>query len=373
VESNGWKVMRYADGAARRRRLRCRGCGRTSWPEADGFSAGHRMSSGTEEAIARACMVRSYSAAAAAAGVDEKTAKSVFVTWLGRRLEELDIPSPSVVGLVAAEACGATVALVCDVERLSLFDVVDMAADGRDRRMPTDRSVAAVFCGPSPVLVSMASRLWPGARLAVDPGGFLSLTAAAVGRTLDARAARSDSVARRSLRARRAALMEDAASRCGADVEALDAWAASEPELHLLRLAKDAFMSAWNERDPAAAASKLAAWRRSRHAASLPCLADALDAWGSLVIPFLGDATLWAWSDTAHDVRERGLGGAAALGRKRFGQFRARLLLARDGEADPAVPLRDLADVASRLFPAVVPVASPHTPFRHGPGRVAAG
>lgn len=348
MEANGWRTARYASdaGVGRRQRLRCSDCGRTRYPDEAGLSRRHRMSAGQEAWIGQECMNRPFSAVAVEAGIDEKTAKAAFETWVASEIEGRGTHCPSIVGLAYLTACREQRPFLFDAERLTLQDVAVSPHDIKTV-LPRPGNVSAVFCDMSTEGLKLAGERWPDAEIGVDIQSLLDAARRTVARFLAIRRTTLGPDGRDALSRAAPVIMLDAEERAPCQVQALLDAQTAQPEIGVIAAAKDAFWAIWEARDAGSAQEAARRWQRSRHAAVLTPLSDMIEAWGGPATRLYDMPELHSWSLALHDLKRATLGPAHDADRRGLTRLRAHLLI---GGGRSGVAMVDLPAACGRAF-----------------------
>jgi hypothetical protein len=244
--------------------------------------------------VAEACFASGYAAAGARFGVDEKTARALWLEWAAPRERSLPARAPRFTGIHLARVSGAERAVVTDVSALALVDVLRGSAasdvDGWLGGAAESWAIEAVAISFDPALRDAVARASPRARVMVCP-------AHSAERGMRAFVSAFRSVRRSIGRSRGSNVSEDlrvfARPRSSLDPDEADGMEAWDDAVLALHDAKERFADALSSGSPATAALILADVRERCLAvpgASIP--AALIGAWRGEIAEGVGEAAL---------------------------------------------------------------------------------
>lgn len=272
---HGTKAVEYRDAPAFGKqvvvvakvvRYRCRDCGQTSMQPVTGMDERRRMTKRCVQYIADQGVPQTYAALARHIGVDEKTIRNICNEALARRMDELKIDAPLILGIDELTLLGRKRTIFVDIGARKPLDIIDSMDRRRVERwlyrLPKRdgiRIVAIDMWGP---YKNAARLLLPGAAVVVDKWHVLSKVNFALDRVRN-RVRRAGKNPRRNPRQGKLLLQTSRHKLSAMRRMLLYGMLANSPALHAAWHAKEAFYDVFDTKSRAVAEKRFDAWAAS--------------------------------------------------------------------------------------------------------------
>jgi transposase len=274
--SHGVNIQRFADVPMHgkrvlieidRRRFRCSDCGKTLFSSLPEVDSKRLATARFIEYVEVACLRKTFAEMAREVGVDEKTVKNIFDDYVERLRTEVVYETPRVLGIDELKIVGQYRAMITNVEKLSLFDMLP-TRNKADLliyfdRLPDKERVEIITMDMWNVYRQVMEKKLPGRLIVADrfhvtrmASWAMEKVRLAIRRTLDTRT-------RLKLKDDRFVLLAREASLSTKQRDLLAYWSAEFPLIGAAYRLKEAFHALY-EHDSRAKAEKAAkAWKDS--------------------------------------------------------------------------------------------------------------
>lgn len=274
--SHGMNVQRFADVPMHgkrvlieieRRRFRCSGCGKTLFSSLPEMDSKRLATTRFVEYVESGCLKKTFAEMAREVGVDEKTVKNIFDDYVERLRAEVVYETPRVLGIDELKIVGEYRAMITNVEKLSLYDMLETRTKADllayFDRLPNKEKVEVITMDMWNVYRQVMEKKFPGRLIVADrfhvtrmAGWAMEKVRLAIRRTLDTRT-------RLKLKDDRFVLLAREAGLSAKQRDLLTHWSREFPLLGKAYSLKEAFHALY-EHDSRAKAEKAAkAWKDS--------------------------------------------------------------------------------------------------------------
>ena len=107
-----------------RRRYRCRACGKTLFDPLPDMDGKRFMTSRLVRYIEQQCLAKTFAALSREIGVDNKTIRLIFDDYVAHLKATVTFETPRILGIDELMIIGQYRAMITNVEKLSLFDIL---------------------------------------------------------------------------------------------------------------------------------------------------------------------------------------------------------------------------------------------------------
>lgn len=269
---HGTKTIEYRDAPAfgkqvviiaEVQRYRCRECNATSMQPLPDMDSRRRMTKRCVQYIADQGVPQTYAALARHIGVDEKTIRNICNEALARRMDELKIDAPLILGIDELTLLGRKRTIFVDIGARRPLDIIDSMDRRRVERwlmhLPNRDQIKIVAIDMWGPYKNAARALLPGAQVVIDKWHVLSKANFALDRVRN-RSRRAGKTPRKNPRAGKLLLQTSRHRLSPMRRMMLDALIGNNPLLDTAWHAKERFYDIWAARSRSGAEKRFDQW-----------------------------------------------------------------------------------------------------------------
>lgn len=337
--SHGTNVQRFADVPmhgkrvlieVERRRFRCSACGKTLFSSLPEIDSKRLATARFIKFVEGGCLRKTFAELAREVGVDEKTVKNIFDDYVERLRTNVVFQTPRILGIDELKIVGQYRAMITNVEKLSLFDMLPTRnkADLLTYfdRFPDKENVEIITMDMWNVYRQVMEKRFPGRMIVADRFHVTRMASTAmekmrlaIRRTLDTRT-------RLKLKDDRFLLLAREADLSDKQRDLLAYWSSEFPQIGEAYRTKEAFHALYEHNSRADAEKAAKDWKDSIPPAlrdTFREVVNALDSWWSEIFNWYDCPISNAYTESinriAKDMNRMGRGYS-------FEVIRARLL-----------------------------------------------
>lgn len=317
-----------------RKRFRCKSCGKTLFeplPAMDGKRlATKRLVQYVETHSTR----RTFADIAREVGVDDKTVRHIFDDYVTRKKAWIRFETPEILGIDELKIIGQYRAMITNVEKLSLFDMLptrkkaDLLAYFKD--MPDKQNVKVLTMDLWNVYRQVAKEQFPGRMIVADRFHVVRMANTSMERVRRAVRKQLPRKERIKLKNDRFILYSRRGNLSSTDIEKLDMWCDMFPELAAAYAAKEAFHDIYTHESKDDSIAAATEWLRIEHGRADWAFRDtrvALKSWWDEIFNYFDVPITNAYTESINNLAK----GMNRMGRGySFEVIRARLLYDED-------------------------------------------
>jgi transposase len=335
-----------------RKRYRCKVCGKTLFEPMPAIDGKRLATTRLVQHIERHCLRKTFAELSREVGVDDKTIRHIFDDYVARLKESVTFETPEVLGIDELKIIGQYRAMITNVEKLALFDMLptrnkaDLIA--YFKLMPGKAKVKVLTMDLWSVYRQVAQAQFPDRMVVADRFHVVRMANDSVERFRKAIRKGLSTKDRLKLKDDRFVLLSRKHNLDNKGLEKLDEWSTAFPELGAAYAAKEAFHDIYSHKSKSDAMKAAEEWEDSLDQNldwAFRELKGALRSWWTEIFNYYDQPISNAYTESVNNLAK----GMNRMGRGySFDVIRARLLYDDDARKDTRSTIRKKARKTAR-------------------------
>lgn len=270
---HGTQTQTYMDAPIRgkpvkvqidRRRYRCKTCGKTFFEPLPEMDAKRNMTERLVRYIEERCVKETFVHVSREVGIDEKTVRHIFDDYTTQLGSEITFQTPEILGIDELKIIGEYRAMITNVEKLSVFDLLPTRLKGDllpyFRDLPDKGNVKIVTMDMWNVYRQVVTAQLPGRLIVADKFHVLRMANNAVERVRKRVRRELDAKTRIRLKNERFILLKRHHALTDEENDKLRDWSILFPALGVAHAVKEGFFAIYDQPTRAAAEREAKLW-----------------------------------------------------------------------------------------------------------------
>lgn len=327
-----------------RKRYRCTQCGKTCFEPLPDIDSKRHATRRLVAYIEQRCLRKTFLELAREVGVDDKTIRGVFDDYVARLAAESTPETPEVLGIDELKVVGAYRAMVTNVEKLTLFDMLPTRKkadlNAYFSRLPDKARVKVLVMDLWSVYRQVAAEQFPGRPVVADRFHVVRMANDAMEKVRKGLRSGLERRDRIKLKDDRFVLLSREANLTDEQRAKLEKWTSQYPELGAAYWAKEAFHAIYSHPDKKDAQQAAREWPEQIDASVDWAFAEvkgALTSWWTEIFNYYDHPVTNGYTESINNLAK----GMNRMGRGySFDVIRARLLFDTDARRSGRTSLR---------------------------------
>ncbi|WP_297473496.1 ISL3 family transposase [Ferrovum sp.] len=292
-----------------RRRYRCRSCGKTLFDPLPDMDGKRFMTTRLVRHIERQCLTKTFAALSRDIGVDNKTIRLIFDDYVDHLKATVTFETPHILGIDELMIIGQYRAMITNVEKLSLFDMLPTRNEADllayFQAMPDKHKVEVVMMDMWSVYRQVVQEQFPGRMIVADRSHIVRMANDALERVRKAIRKTLPDKTRLKLKYDRKLLFLRSLELDDADRAKVNQWSAQFPLLGDAYKLKELFHSLYEQPDKQSAMNAADAWANSIPSELEPYFKDAkgaLQSWRAEIFSYYDVSITNAYTESINNI-----------------------------------------------------------------------